>query len=295
MKRELSKDDLEQQIEEKKRDLKAHASTLEHEAEFAGQTAKDNALKIGGGVAAAVALLALLRSGGRSSSEDAPTRSISETYADRLALEVENRLAGGDTLTEALIATLRREAPVTLYDPSASSSTGSSVLKTLLTMGVAAAVSYGLNLLAKQQTGKDAATLVQEQLGRQRRSSNAGARRPASSAGAGTSATGAANVYPSTYGDLEEDFRAHHRTTFGDAGGDYAEYEPAYRHGLTYATREEHRAKDYDALEPDIRRTYEERHGEGSFSKADAAARHAFERGRTADQPRSDDAPPASR
>lgn len=278
MEREHSKDG----FKEKKHGSKTHSEPLKHETGSAGQTAKDNALKIGGGVAGAAGLLALVKSFGSSSSgDDALRRPLSDTYAQQLTADLERRLADDVSFPDALIATLRSEAPVTLYDPTAStSSTDSSVLKTLLTLGALAAAGYGLNLLAKQQTGKGAATLAQEQFGQQRSSPSSearpGTRRPTEAA-----AVGVYGEPPAPYAALEDDFRTHHRSAFGEeTGHSYDEAEPAYRHGLEYAAREERQAHDYEALEPEIRQTYEERHGKGSFGPVGEAARHAFERGR---------------
>ena len=81
------------------------------------------------------------------------------------------------------------------------------------------------------------------------------------------------------FAEYNDDFRTHHRSTYDE--GDYATYEPAYRYGYRYGTSEEYRGREYSDLEPEMRRDYEERHGEGTWEKTEGAVRHAFDRGRT--------------
>ena len=200
------------------------------------------------------------------SPKNAPAHAITDAYIDRLALALDDRLLDGATFTEALSGLLRDEAPVTFYDPEQeAASSGSALLKTLLGLGLLAAAGYGLNALLKQQTGKGAAPFAREPSGRQHAAASSGT---------------AAYASPALHDDPEEGFRAHHRSTYSDTGRDFAHYEPAYRHAHAYGTSEQHRTKNYDALEPEIRRTYEEEHGAGTFDEVRGATRHAFERGR---------------
>lgn len=87
-----------------------------------------------------------------------------------------------------------------------------------------------------------------------------------------------------TYADYEPRFRAHHRKTFGDTsaqGFDF--YAPAYQHGFAYGTADANAGRDYATLEPDMRRSYEQEHGAGTWDKVKDAARHAFRSGRDSD------------
>lgn len=76
---------------------------------------------------------------------------------------------------------------------------------------------------------------------------------------------------------FSDDFRSHHRSTFD---GDYSRYEPAYRHGFTFGRDTRYRDRDFNAAQPDLRRSYEERHGKGSFDQVKDAVRHAYSRAR---------------
>ncbi|MFW5972634.1 MAG: PRC-barrel domain-containing protein [Bacteroidota bacterium] len=106
---------------------------------------------------------------------------------------------------------------------------------------------------------------------------NARVRRRQGTTGA-TGTTAAAGAGVAAYDD---DFRSHYQTTYASSGNDYAYYQPAYHHGYTYATRDEYRSRDWNTAEPEMRRSYEEEHGRGTWDKVKDAARHAFDRGRS--------------
>lgn len=82
------------------------------------------------------------------------------------------------------------------------------------------------------------------------------------------------------YDDYDEAFREHHRTTIG--AGDFGDYEPAYRLGHRYSTNDEYRGRDWTDVQPQLRRDYEERHGEGTFEDVKEAARYGYNRPRHA-------------
>ena len=79
----------------------------------------------------------------------------------------------------------------------------------------------------------------------------------------------------------EPAFREHHRETYAEAEGDYSHYHPAYRLGYDYGAEKEHRDRSWDELKSNIRTDYENRYGEGTWSRVKDAARHAFERARS--------------
>lgn len=69
-------------------------------------------------------------------------------------------------------------------------------------------------------------------------------------------------------------FRKHYQTAYG--GGDYSTYEPAYRFGRRYSTREEYQGREWTDAAPNIRREYEAQHGEGTFEDVKEAIRYGF-------------------
>ena len=85
------------------------------------------------------------------------------------------------------------------------------------------------------------------------------------------------NGHALQYETLAKDFKNHCRTTFGQSGGDYDRYEPAYRLGYTYGSDKRYRDRDYQAVEPEIRKRYESDHGKGTFEQVKSAIRHAYD------------------
>lgn len=69
-------------------------------------------------------------------------------------------------------------------------------------------------------------------------------------------------------------FQEHYRSTYGE--DDYTTYEPAYRFGHRYSTREEYRGREWTDVAPDVRRKYEAQHGEGTFEDVKEAIRYGF-------------------
>ncbi len=79
---------------------------------------------------------------------------------------------------------------------------------------------------------------------------------------------------------FRDTFRNHFRSSYGQTGQDYSLYEPAYQHGYTYATDARYRGRSYAEVEPEMQRSYEERHGRGTWEKVKDAVRHAFDSSR---------------
>lgn len=76
-------------------------------------------------------------------------------------------------------------------------------------------------------------------------------------------------------------FRQHYETTYADAGRGYEAYEPAYDHGYRSGAHDDYAGRSYEDVRPALRRSYEERHGEGTFEDVKEAVRHGFHRART--------------
>ncbi len=63
---------------------------------------------------------------------------------------------------------------------------------------------------------------------------------------------------------------------------DYDAYAPAYRAGSDYGRRADWHGRDWDALEPDMRRDYETHFGEGAWDRFKDSVQHGFQRTRNA-------------
>ncbi len=83
------------------------------------------------------------------------------------------------------------------------------------------------------------------------------------------------------YASFEPDFREHYNNNYAARGGSYSDYEPAYRYGHAFGSEKRYRDRDYDMVEPDLRRSYESKYGEGSFEDYSDAARYGFESARS--------------
>lgn len=72
-------------------------------------------------------------------------------------------------------------------------------------------------------------------------------------------------------------WRGHYQSQFANTGNKYEQYEPAYQYG--YSLRNEPRYRDYDwsRLEPEARRTWEQRNPGTTWDQVKSAVRYAWE------------------
>ncbi len=77
-------------------------------------------------------------------------------------------------------------------------------------------------------------------------------------------------------------FRSHYDTTYGSSGQGFNLYEPAYRYGYEAGISERYRGRDFNDLEPELRREYERENGKGTWDGIKDAVKYAFWRGREA-------------
>jgi stress response protein YsnF len=72
-------------------------------------------------------------------------------------------------------------------------------------------------------------------------------------------------------------YREHYDESFGEGGDAYSNYEPAYRYGHAFGVNDQYRERDFGEVESDMKRSYEEEHGKGTFERYKDAARYGFE------------------
>lgn len=89
--------------------------------------------------------------------------------------------------------------------------------------------------------------------------------------GAGGSRTMAAG-FDSDY------YRNHWQTSYASQGGRYEDYEPAYRFGSELRSDAAYRGRNWNEVEPELRRDWESRNAGSPWEKAKDAVRHAWER-----------------
>lgn len=79
-----------------------------------------------------------------------------------------------------------------------------------------------------------------------------------------------------SFDNSEGDFRQHFDTNYA-RDGRYEDYRPAYRYGHAFGSSPQYNRGNYEDIEPQLRRSYEDRYGAGSFGNYGNAARHAFD------------------
>lgn len=90
--------------------------------------------------------------------------------------------------------------------------------------------------------------------------------------GAGTT-TGTAMTWD-TYAN---DFRTHYNTNYGNSGYTFEQYTPAYRYGYTLATNDQFRDYDWNRIESEARRNWEDRNP-NTWEQFKDAIREAWDR-----------------
>jgi uncharacterized protein (TIGR02271 family) len=76
----------------------------------------------------------------------------------------------------------------------------------------------------------------------------------------------------------DDDYRAHWQQNYGSQGGRYEEYLPAYEYGSTAAGSRQFKGRQWDEVEPDLRRDWEARYPGTAWERFKDSVRHAFSR-----------------
>jgi uncharacterized protein (TIGR02271 family) len=79
--------------------------------------------------------------------------------------------------------------------------------------------------------------------------------------------------------DDEAEYRRHFTTAFTNKGYPYEQYVPAYRYGAELAADPRYQNKEWSAIEPEVRRSWEARQP-GSWERFKEAMRYAWDRAR---------------
>jgi len=86
-------------------------------------------------------------------------------------------------------------------------------------------------------------------------------------------------VNASGYDRYDADFRQNFQTTYANSGYTYDQYAPTYRYGYNLASSERTRGKDWNAIQADARKTWEERNP-GTWEQFKDSIRYAWDRAR---------------
>ena len=82
------------------------------------------------------------------------------------------------------------------------------------------------------------------------------------------------------YDAYDADFRQNFQTYYAKNGASYEEFAPMYRYGYNLASSERTSGKDWNAIQPDARQTWEERNP-GTWEQSEASIRYAWDKART--------------
>lgn len=73
-------------------------------------------------------------------------------------------------------------------------------------------------------------------------------------------------------------FRNHYQTNYANTGHTYEQYEPAYRYGSTLANETRYRGRDWNTIEADVRRDWNQNHKDSAWEDFKDAVRYSWER-----------------
>jgi hypothetical protein len=83
----------------------------------------------------------------------------------------------------------------------------------------------------------------------------------------------------SDFANYEPEFRRNYETAYGNMGYSFDQYRPAYRYGYDLATGGRYRDWKWDRLEPELRRDWEQRYPQQTWSAYRDAVQFGWERG----------------
>lgn len=76
--------------------------------------------------------------------------------------------------------------------------------------------------------------------------------------------------------DSDTHFRTHWQSNYASSGGNYEDYDPAYRYGSSMAST--HKGRQWNDVEPDLRRDWESSYPQSGWDKFKAAIREGWDR-----------------
>jgi hypothetical protein len=103
---------------------------------------------------------------------------------------------------------------------------------------------------------------------------------PRTSQGSTMSGMGSQSMSSQNMGDMDRlrtGWRGHYQSQFASTGNKYEQYEPAYQYGYTLRNEPRYRDYDWNRLEPEARRTWEERNPGTTWDQVKNAVRYSWE------------------
>ncbi|AVR96033.1 YsnF/AvaK domain-containing protein [Pseudoduganella armeniaca] len=78
--------------------------------------------------------------------------------------------------------------------------------------------------------------------------------------------------------DNDEYYRSHWTSNYGNQGGSFDEYAPAYRYGASMRGSDAYRGRSWDEAETTLRSNWESHYPTSAWDKLKAAVKHGWER-----------------
>jgi uncharacterized protein (TIGR02271 family) len=88
----------------------------------------------------------------------------------------------------------------------------------------------------------------------------------------------------SDFSAYDTDFRSDFQSRYGTSGARYEQYQPAYSYGYDLANDPRYTGRDWNSIEPEVRRDWEARHAGSPWERFQDSVRFAWERGRGSGQ-----------
>jgi hypothetical protein len=85
------------------------------------------------------------------------------------------------------------------------------------------------------------------------------------------------------YDAYENDFRNNWRTNYGNQGGTYEDYNPAYQYGYGLTNEARYRGRDWNSIQSDVQRDWETRQP-GTWDRFKNSVRYAWDKGTGAER-----------
>jgi uncharacterized protein (TIGR02271 family) len=82
---------------------------------------------------------------------------------------------------------------------------------------------------------------------------------------------------PRRFEDFDKEFRSHYKSSFSSSGGSYEDYLPIYRYGYSLGTDNRFSSGEWQTIEPEARRHWEERNP-GTWEHYGDTVRYAWDR-----------------
>lgn len=74
----------------------------------------------------------------------------------------------------------------------------------------------------------------------------------------------------------DDPYRTHWQQTYGQQGGRYEDYAPAYEYGSTAASNQLYKDRDWDTVEPELKTDWERRYPQSTWERFKESVKHAF-------------------